>query len=59
MRLLLDTHAFLWRLAGSGRLSGPHRNPFDRMLIAQALSGNLVLISRETIFDQYGVRRLW
>lgn len=113
MRLLLDTHAFLWWLAGSGSLSlparraigdeenkvlisaasawvtttkyrlgklpeaaavaldfggavadqgfeelaiavadaslagslsGPHRDPFGRMLIAQALSGNLVLV---------------
>ena len=128
MRLLLDTHAFLWWLAGSERLSqqarqaianeandvlvsaasaweiatkhrlgklrnaeivaldiagaisgqgfeelaitvddtgragelpGPHRDPFDRMLISQALARNLVLISIETLFDQYGVRRLW
>lgn len=128
MRLLLDTHAFLWWLAGSERLSltarraisdesnvklvsaasaweittkhrlgklpladefvddirsaiagegfeelpitvndaaragsllGPHRDPFDRMLIAQALSGNLAFISIESLFDQYGVRRLW
>ena len=128
MRLLLDTHAFLWWLAGSERLSqqarqaianeandvlvsaasaweiatkhrhgklrnaeivaldiagaisgqgfeelaitvddagragelpGPHRDPFDRMLISQALARNLILISIETLFDQYGVRRLW
>ena len=43
----------------AGSLSGPHRDPFDRMLIAQALSGNLILVSKEAIFDQYGVRRLW
>ena len=128
MRLLLDTHAFLWWLAGSeqlseaaqgaiadennavlvsavsawemttkhrlgklqgagdvvldiassiagqgfeelvitvndggraGRLPGPHRDPFDRMLIAQALARDLVLVSNETLFDFYGVRRLW
>ena len=128
MRLLLDTHAFLWWLAGSGRLSQParraiedeandvlisaasaweiatkqrlgklpgaealardlrgaiagqgfaelpitvedaaragalpgsHRDPFDRMLIAQALSADCVLVSREPLFDSYGVRRLW
>ena len=34
-------------------------DPFDRMLIAQALSRNLVLISNESLFDRYGVRRLW
>ena len=128
MRLLLDTHAFLWWLAGSERLSpvarraiaveaneklvsaasaweittkhrlgklplpaefvadigaaiadegfeelpitvndaaragslpGLHRDPFDRMIIAQSLSRDLTLISTEQLFDQYGVRRLW
>ena len=32
---------------------------FDRMLIAQALVENLTLISRDSKFDQYGVRRVW
>ena len=128
MRLLLDTHAFLWWLAGSerlsesargaiageandilisaasawematkyrlgklpgvgdivldiadsiagqgfeelvitvadggraGRLPDLHRDPFDRMLIAQALARDIVLVSNETLFDMYGVRRLW
>ena len=128
MRLLLDTHTFLWWLAGSDRLSDPargavedeandilvsagsaweiatkyrlgrlpgasevaldipgaiagqgfeelditvddagragalpgsHRDPFDRMLIAQALARNLVLVSSESLFDSYGVHRLW
>ena len=45
--------------ARAGSLPGPHRDPFDRILIAQALSGNLVLISSESLFDRYGVRRLW
>ena len=127
MRLLLDTHAFLWWLAGSRRLSanaraaieddandvlvsaataweiatkhrlgklpqaglvaqdvpgaiagqgfaelaitvddaqragqlpGPLRDPFDRMLIAQAVVHGLALVSIETVFDGYGVRRL-
>ena len=43
----------------AGALPGPHRDPFDRMLIAQAQARDLVLISNETLFDQYGVRRLW
>ena len=128
MRLLLDTHAFLWWLAGDGALSaaaksamadegngifisaasaweittkhrigklpgvaaivadldraiveqgfiglpislrhgqvagalpGPCRDPFDRMLIAQAMLENLVLVSNEQPFDAYGVGRLW
>ena len=43
----------------AGSLPGPHRDPFDRMLIAQAQARDLVLVSNETLFDQYGVRRLW
>jgi len=43
----------------AGTLPGPHRDPFDRMLIAQALNGNLVLVTIESIFDEYGVHRLW
>ncbi|HXY58250.1 MAG TPA: type II toxin-antitoxin system VapC family toxin [Methylocystis sp.] len=42
-----------------GALPGPHRDPFDRMLIAQALAEDLTLVSNEAIFDVYGVRRLW
>ena len=128
VRLLLDTHAFLWWLAGSGRLStnarsaieddandvmvsaataweiatkhrlgklpqaglvardvpnavasqgfkeltitvddaqragqlpGPHRDPFDRMLIAQAVAHDLALVSIDAVFDGYDVNRLW
>lgn len=45
--------------ARAGRLPGPHRDPFDRMLIAQALGQDLLLVSNETLFDGYGVSRLW
>lgn len=43
----------------AGELPGPIRDPFDRMLIAQALTHDLVVVSNETLFDRYGVRRLW
>jgi PIN domain nuclease of toxin-antitoxin system len=43
----------------AGALPGPHRDPFDRMLIAQSMLEDLVLISNERAFDAYGVRRLW
>lgn len=43
----------------AGSLPGPHRDPFDRMLIAQAMLEDLVLVSNEQPFDVYGVRRLW
>jgi PIN domain nuclease of toxin-antitoxin system len=42
-----------------GLLSGPHKDPFDRMLIAQAHAENLPVISNESLFEAYGVRRLW
>lgn len=43
----------------AGSLPRLHRDPFDRMLIAQALSGGLTVVSNETVFDGYGVQRLW
>lgn len=43
----------------AGRLPGPHRDPFDRMLIAQALARELPVLSVDTIFDRYGVTRIW
>ena len=43
----------------AGRLPGPHRDPFDRMLVAQALRADLELVSNASIFDDYAVRRLW
>jgi PIN domain nuclease of toxin-antitoxin system len=43
----------------AGALPGPHRDPFDRMLIAQAMLENLVLVSNEQPFDVYGIGRLW
>ena len=43
----------------AGALPGPHRDPFDRMLIAQAMLEKLVLVSNEQPFDAYGVARLW
>ena len=39
--------------ARAGALTGPHRDPFDRMLIAQALARDLVLISNDAAFDRY------
>ena len=128
MKLLLDTHAFLWFIAGSERLSatarqlieesanqpflsaaslwemaiklslgrlqlgGPfedlipeqmrlngiqllglevehvtpvttlpfhHRDPFDRMLVAQAMVEQMPIVSTDPAFDAYPIRRLW
>jgi PIN domain nuclease of toxin-antitoxin system len=43
----------------AGLLPGPHKDPFDRMLIAQALTENLPLVSNDRALDGYGVTRLW
>ena len=43
----------------AGALPGPHRDPIDRMLIAQAMLERFVLVSNEQMFDAYGVQRLW
>jgi len=36
-----------------------HRDPFDRLLIAQATEDDMTLVSIDDVFDDYGVRRLW
>jgi len=51
---LSDDHA---RFAGG--LDIDHRDPFDRMLIAQSRLDNLTLVSNERLFDSFGVSRLW
>lgn len=43
----------------AGLLRIEHRDPFDRMLVAQALTDDLVLVSNEAVFDAAGVRRYW
>lgn len=36
-----------------------HRDPFDRLLVAQALTEDLVVLGRDASFDAYGCNRLW
>lgn len=43
----------------AGRLAFAHKDPFDRLLIGQAIVGSLTLVSNEQVFDQTGVARLW
>lgn len=43
----------------AGRLPGPHRDPFDRMLVAQAMGRGIPIVSIDAVFDLYEVRRLW
>ena len=43
----------------AGRLPGPHRDPFDRMLAAQALAREFPVVSVDPVFDRFGVTRVW
>ncbi len=43
----------------AGSLPGPHRDPFDRMLIAQAHAERIPIISIDETFDAYAVTRVW
>jgi PIN domain nuclease of toxin-antitoxin system len=43
----------------AGALPGPHRDPFDRMLIAQSLSAGYSLVTIDPLFRDYGVKTTW
>jgi len=43
----------------AGHLPGSHRDPFDRMLAAQALARESPVISADQVFDGFGVTRVW
>lgn len=43
----------------AGSLPGAHKDPFDRMLIAQAQEEGIPIISNEAAFDVYGIHRIW
>ena len=57
LSLTLEEAALFYQLP---RIS--HKDPFDRMLIWQAISHNLILISKDTQFEnysQYGLQIIW
>ncbi len=43
----------------AGTLPVRHKDPLDRLLVAQAQAENLAIVSSDPIFERYGVRRLW
>ena len=43
----------------AGSLRGRHKDPFDRMLIAQARIENLPIVSTDKLFDSYEIQRIW
>ena len=36
-----------------------HRDPFDRIIIAQGLSEDLAIVSSDKVFDEYRINRIW
>lgn len=43
----------------AGRMAGDHRDPFDRMIAAQALADDIPVISADAKLDAFGTRRIW
>jgi PIN domain nuclease of toxin-antitoxin system len=54
--LLSIEYAHVARVA---RLPRRHGDPFDRLLVSQALSENMPLVSQDSAFDDYGIKRIW
>jgi PIN domain nuclease of toxin-antitoxin system len=42
-----------------GRLVGEHRDPWDRLIAAQALALDVPVISNDVQLDAFGIRRIW
>ena len=43
----------------AGEMNIAHKDPFDRLLIAQSQADGMVLVSNEALFDSFAVKRLW
>jgi PIN domain nuclease of toxin-antitoxin system len=43
----------------AGRLTGDHRDPFDRMIAAHALTLDIPIVSSDPLLDSFGIRRIW
>jgi PIN domain nuclease of toxin-antitoxin system len=40
-------------------LADHHKDPFDRLIIAQALTDGIQVVSADSVFDAYGAARIW
>jgi PIN domain nuclease of toxin-antitoxin system len=47
------------QVIGAGKLPLHHRDPFDRLLLAQAFDLRVPILSNDDTFDFYGVSRIW
>lgn len=56
MEILPITLNYLENVA---RLPVHHRDPFDRLLVAQCLAEGMTILSNDSALDRYGVERIW
>ena len=42
-----------------GKLPSPHKDPFDRMLVCQAIEHSLTILTSDPLITQYPIRSLW
>lgn len=45
--------------ARAGLLPSHHRDPFDRLLVAQAQAFNMPIVSADSVLDRYDIQRIW
>jgi PIN domain nuclease of toxin-antitoxin system len=57
MRILIDTQSIIW--FAENNLPLHHRNPFDRLIIAQSIVENMPIITSDDAFDAYSITRIW
>jgi PIN domain nuclease of toxin-antitoxin system len=43
----------------AGRLTGDHRDPFDRIIAAQAIAEDIPILSIDKTLEAFGIRRIW
>lgn len=49
----------LEHVLAAGSLPGSHRDPFDRILIAQSRLEEIPMVTRDPVFEAYGVEVVW
>jgi PIN domain nuclease of toxin-antitoxin system len=49
----------LGHVAGVEHLAQHHNDPFDRLLVAQAVAESLAIVSSDAVFSKYGLKRIW
>lgn len=65
LNVFLSTNNFLWlpiefdHAVRASQLPQIHRDPFDRMLVAQALTEDLTVVTKDPNFPLYGVEVVW